>query len=249
MKFDFEYGVCDFSLVKDKLINCRNKERLPENAKSIILFAFPYKIKDEKPKNISRYAAITDYHTVVMSYLNNMITDLKNEYPHNEFIAFCDNSPIPEVFAAASCGLGVRGKNGLLINDKYGSFVFIGEIVTDLYIEHTAQYTECINCGVCEKMCPVALNKEKCLSAVTQKKKSLTEEEADGIRKSGCVWGCDICSEVCPMNKGKEKSDIKEFVESYRDEYVLGEDMRERPYAWRGEGVIKRNYNILCGKG
>lgn len=249
MKFDFEYGVCDFALVEDKLINCRNKEKLPKSAKSIILFVFPYKIKEEKPRNISRYAAINDYHIIVMDYLNSIIADLKKEYPHNEFVGFTDNSPIPEVFAAASCGLGVKGKNGLLINEKYGSFVFIGEIVTDLYIEHTAQYGECINCGVCEKMCPVGLGKDKCLSAVTQKKKNLTDEEELQIKNSGCIWGCDICSEVCPMNKGKEKSNIKEFVNSYRDEYVPGEDMTNRPYAWRGAEVIIRNYNILCSKG
>ncbi len=248
MKCDFEYGVCDFSLVADKLINCRNIEKLPKNAKSIILFAFPYKIKDEKPKNISRYAAITDYHTVVINYLNNIIADLKKEYPHNEFVAFCDNSPVPEVFAAVNSGLGVKGKNGLLINDKYGSFVFIGEIVTDLYIEGTSEYNECINCGKCEKMCPVSLNKEKCLSAVTQKKKDLTEDEVNKMILGGCIWGCDICSEVCPMNNNKGKSNIEEFINSYRNEYVLGEDSKDRPYAWRGEGVIKRNYNILCSK-
>ncbi len=248
MKFDFEYGVCDFSAVEDKLINCRNKEKLPNNAKSIILFAFPYKINDEKPKNISRYAAVADYHIIVMEYLNSIIDDLKKEYPNNKFVGFTDNSPIPEVFAAVNAGLGVRGKNGLLINDKYGSFVFIGEIVTDLYIKSTGQYNECLNCGLCKEKCPVALCKEKCLSAVTQKKKLLSESEQELIRNNGSVWGCDICSEVCPMNKNKAKSNIKEFIECYRNEYVVGEDSVNRPYNWRGEAVITRNHNILCGK-
>ncbi|MEE0945801.1 MAG: QueG-associated DUF1730 domain-containing protein [Acutalibacteraceae bacterium] len=248
MKTEFQYGICDFALVSDNLINCRNIEKLPENAKSIITFAFPYKIKAEKPLNISRYAAVADYHNIVPKYLQNIANELKQKYPNNEFVVFCDNSPIPEVQAGVLGGLGVRGKNGLLINDKYGSFVFLGEIVTDLYIKSENTYNECINCGACLKACPVKLNKENCLSAVTQKKKELSETEKELIKKYGSVWGCDICSEVCPMNKGKEFTNVKEFIESYRNEYTLNESIENRAYAWRGEGVIKRNYNILCGK-
>ena len=72
-----EFAVCDFSFVKDKLINCRAKGRLPKNAKSIIMAAFPYKVKNEKPLNISRYAAVKDYHIVCKEMLEKAKEQLK----------------------------------------------------------------------------------------------------------------------------------------------------------------------------
>lgn len=243
-----EYGVCSFDTVKDHLINCRNIDKIPENPQSIILFTFPYKVKEEKPVNISRYAAVPDYHPIIMESLENQIKSLKTAYPNNKFVAFADNSPIPEVFAASVAGLGVMGKNGLLITDEYGSFVFIGEIVTDLPLATQNKITKCENCGLCLKKCPVSLNKERCLSAVTQKKQELSKEEEALIKENGYIWGCDICSEICPMNKNKKISHIKAFTENYRNEYVLSEDITGRAFAWRGEKVIMRNHNILYNK-
>lgn len=237
----FPFGVCSFEAVKDKLINCRKKAEIPENAKSIIIFAFPYKVREEKPLNISRYAAVTDYHTVVEKYLTDYCKVLGNEFKNNRFVPFVDNSPIPEVYAGAVSGLGVEGKNGLLITKEYGSFVFLGEIVTDLYIESQNKYSSCINCGLCERLCPVALNKENCISKITQQKKDLTDEQKDLIKKNGSVWGCDICSDNCPLNKGAKLTDIKEFISSYRQKYEIGEDFANRPYSWRGKEVIERN--------
>lgn len=238
-------GVCSFSEVQDKLISCRNKEKLPENAKSVILFLFPYKVKQEKPKNICRYASVADYHTICDNILQGYVKILKNEHNEHNFVPFVDNSPIPEVYAASVAGLGDVGKNGLLINKDYGSYVFIGEIVTDLEIEANSFYSECIDCGACKKACPVGLDKQKCLSAVSQKKGELSKEEADLLKNSGCVWGCDICAEVCPMNKDKKTTNIEEFIGSYRNGYTLSEDITDRAYAWRGEKVIKRNYEII----
>lgn len=240
------YGVCSFDLVKDRLISCRKKADIPENAKSILLFTFPYKVKEEKPENISRYSAVADYHPIVEQKLQQYASALKTAFPENFFVPFVDNSPIPEVYAAACANLGVIGQNGLLITKEYGSFVFIGEIVTDMYIETENSYKECLRCGLCEKACPVGLDKTKCLSKVTQQKKDLTEEQKLLIQKSGCIWGCDICAEVCPLNQNKKLTIIKEFRETYRDSYVLGEDSQNRPYIWRGEEIIKRNHNILC---
>ena len=240
-----EFGVCSFDLIKDRLLECRKKADIPENAKSVIVFTFPYKVFEEKPENISRYAAVRDYHPVIESFLKEYAEKLKAVYKENLFNVFVDNSPVPEVYCAAAAGLGVIGENGLLITEKYGSFVFIGEIVTDLYIPCENKVNYCINCGACRKACPVGLNKEKCLSAVTQKKKELTEEEISLIKNNGTVWGCDICAEACPMNKEKELTHIKEFTDSYRNSYSPDEDPTNRPYIWRGKNVIDRNNNIM----
>ena len=239
-------GVCSFSNIKENLLPCRKIKEIHEKAKSVIVFVFPYKVKEEKPLNISRYAAICDYHNVANQILTRFCQALKTEFNENSFVPFCDNSPVPEVLAAVKAGLGVRGKNGLLINETFGSFVFIGEIVTDLEIEHTNFDNTCINCGACDKACPVSLYKENCLSSITQQKKELNKREKELLKKAGCVWGCDICSEICPMNKGKEFTYIEEFIKTYRNAYNKGEDTANRPYIWRGKEIIERNHNILC---
>lgn len=247
----YEAKICEFSFVKDYLLPCRAKDRLPNGAKSIIMAAFPYKVKDCPPENISRYAAVADYHDVVGKMLGCAAEKLAGAYPDNKFEWFSDNSPVPEVAAGVHAGLGKLGKNGLLINKKYGSFVFLGEIVTDMFIlpdEAAKNEQKCLDCGQCKTACPSKLSKEYCLSAVNQKKKGLTKDEIRQIQKSGCVWGCDICSEVCPMNKNTEVTYIGEFISGYRNKYLPEEDSDGRAYNWRGEEVIKRNFDIINGK-
>lgn len=237
-------GFCAFDEVKDKLLDCRAKNRLPENSKTIIMCAFPYKVKENVPKRLSRYAAIPDYHIVCGEMLNKACKELKEEYSQNTFEAFCDNSPIPEVHTAALAGLGAKGDNGLLITKDYGSFVFLGEIVTDLDIPCEEKYTECLHCGKCKTTCPVALDKTACLSDLSQKKQ-LTDDELQTLKKNHILWGCDICQNACPMNSGGKYTDINEFINGYRNEYSPDEDSQGRPYTWRGERVIKRNYDNL----
>ncbi|MBR3592704.1 MAG: epoxyqueuosine reductase [Clostridia bacterium] len=237
-------GFCAFNDVKEHLLECRAKERLPKNSKTIIICVFPYKVKENEPKFLSRYAAIPDYHTVCGEMLSAACKKLKEKYPQNEFEYFCDNSPIPEVHTAAVSGLGVKGDNGLLITKEYGSFVFLGEIVTDLHIDCENEYNECIHCGKCKTACPVKLDKTKCLSNLSQKKK-LVDRELKTLKQNNILWGCDICQNICPMNKNAQKTYINEFINGYRNEYSPGEDTANRPYTWRGESVIKRNYDNL----
>ena len=208
----------------------------------MIVAAFPYKVKELPPKNISRYAAVCDYHEVVKLYLGKAAENLKKMFPENSFEAFCDNSPINERLAAAKAGLGVLGKNGLLITKEYGSFVFLGEIVCDIQTNAPIhEITYCNMCSLCEKNCPVSLNKDMCLSHLSQKK-NLNKTELEILKENKILWGCDICAENCPYNKDAKITYIKEFLSSYRDEFSLGEDYTFRAYTWRGEEAIKRNY-------
>lgn len=237
-------GFCAFEDINTHLLDCRAKERLPQNAKTVIVCAFPYKVGDEPPKNLSRYAAVADYHIIVGNMLETACQKLKQNFCGNSFERFCDNSPIPEVYSAAAAGLGIKGDNGLLITKKHGSFVFLGEIVTDIEIECKNQYAECSHCGKCKKECPVSLNKEKCLSNLSQKKK-LDEQELKILRENNILWGCDICQNACPMNKNAQNTNIDEFINSYRNEYIIGEDTSGRPYTWRGIEPINRNAKNL----
>ena len=173
---------------------------------------------------------------------------LSNEFNGFCFEAFTDNSPIPEVKAAAISGLGIIGKNKLLINEKWGSFVFLGEIITDMEIKFPpTKIKDCINCRKCIEICPTKFLEDQnntCLSHITQKKK-IDEKEEKIIKKGKSVFGCDKCQEVCPLNKDKPLTNIKEFLESYREKYELGEDNKNRAYNWRGEEIIKRNFEII----
>ncbi len=247
------WGICPFENLRGRLIDCRAKSRLPENAKSVIVVCFPYLLDESEYTdiNISKYAVVTDYHKVAIARLEKAVSQLKKIYPQNEFSAFSDNSPIPEVKAACLAGLGVRGMNSLLITKKYGSFVFIGEIVTDLKLDYVENKEKlCSGCKKCIESCPSSAIKENgfdrkiCLSEITQKKGELSEEEIRLMKECGCVWGCDICQDVCPMNKNAAATQIEEFLSSPVSYVTEGCSLEERAYEWRGRKVIDRNISI-----
>lgn len=243
------YGFCEFKNFENSLFECRAKSRIPSDSKTVITFLFPYKVKNEKPINLSRYAAVDDYHFVAGKILNEINEKLKENYKENNFEWFIDNSPIDEVKAGVLSGIGVKGKNNLLINKKYGSYCFIGEIVTDYKIQSVNNInTECINCDKCLNACPTGFLKDKnkkCLSEITQQKAELLNEEINLIRDTGIIWGCDICQDICPMNKDLSFTNIKGFIDTYKEKYEENEDIKNRAYAWRGEKVIRRNFEIL----
>ena len=109
-----------------------------------------------------------------------------------------------------AAGLGVLGDNGLLITPRWGSFVFIGEIITlSEAPPEPAPLKFCAHCGRCSAACP---SPDSCLSALTQKKGALSAGEEELIRRSGSVWGCDICQLACPCNDGAEETAIPEFA-------------------------------------
>ena len=131
------FGCCPFEPLRPQILECRAKERLPADAKSIFVALFPYAMEEAAYQggNLSRYAAVGDYHEIVPQYLKRAVSALEQAFPEEAFVPFTDNSPIPEVRAAALAGLGRIGQNGLLIHERYGSWVFIGEIVTTLPID------------------------------------------------------------------------------------------------------------------
>ncbi|MBR3588466.1 MAG: DUF1730 domain-containing protein [Clostridia bacterium] len=248
------FGFSPFAIYKDKLLDCRGKSRIPENTKTVITLLFPYYLGEEAYENlnVSRYAAVSDYHTVAGKYLGIICEELKKEYPENEFVYFADNSPIPEVFAAVKSGLGVKGRNGLFINEKYGSWVFIGEIITDLFVPcEEKEITFCVDCRKCLDACPTGVlkdevfDKEKCLSHISQKKGEIPEEYKEMMKRLNCAWGCDECQKACPYNINAEKTTIREFIESFNPVVTGDTSIEGRAFEWRGDKVIRRNIEVL----
>ena len=250
------WGVCDFAPFAEHILPCRAAKRLPENAQSILVTLFPYYLGEDAyaDSNISRYAVVPDYNDFLRDLLTEAADRLTELYPGEQFVAFCGNSPLPEVAAAVRAGLGTRGRNSLLLTEKYGSWVFIGEIVTTMHLPPAQNELHlCDGCDLCIRACPTGALSENgfdetlCLSAITQQKKPLTKEQEEMIRQTGCAWGCDICQKACPKNRGAEKTEIELFLNGIKMRAEHGDDLTGRAYGWRGAKVIERNLDILDG--
>ena len=236
-----------------------------------ILFAVPYLVTanvSDPRRNLSLYAVPRDYHGYMKVVEATVLPSLGQSFPDRTFALFADHSPILEVDAAARAGLGVLGLNGLLITPDYGSFVFLGEMVTDAdYTAVTgdpvpsfpAEPPLCEECGACLAACPMECrdgDRTRCLSALTQKKGDLTAEETDAVLRGGLVWGCDICQLACPHNlrviRGGHDTSIPYFTDdrlTRLDSGILSamsdEAFSSRAYAWRGRKVIARNISLF----
>ena len=248
------WGICAYAPFRDKILPCRAASRIPQDAKSVIVALFPYYLGEDAydGSNISRYAAVPDYNDFMKLFLQQAAGAMQKAYPDEQFEAFCGNSPLPEVYAAVCAGLGTRGRNGLLLTETYGSWVFIGEIVTTMALPAADQRLSlCDGCDRCIRACPTGalqpdgFQAEKCLSAITQQKKPLTPEQESLIQKTGCAWGCDICQKACPRNKGAAKTEIRLFLEGAKVRAEHDEDLQGRAYGWRGKAVIERNLSLL----
>ncbi len=246
-----EYAVIPFD--ESLVINPRLMPK--EKINSIVVFLVPYKSECVPKDNygISAYARVKDYHSYMKTLFGALVPKLSQKFGAN-FYGFADHSPVNEKLCAAYGGLGVIGKNSLLINEKYGSFVFIGVCLTPLKTENKAKdILSCINCGKCTLCCPgqaiteMGIIGEKCLSGLSQKKK-LTEEEQKKVTEAGLCWGCDVCQNVCPMNEKALFSPIDYFTDTYLDSISpeLIESMNDEEYSmyafsWRKKEVILRN--------
>ena len=240
------------------------------------LFAVPYVLCEDvknPARNLSLYAVPRDYHGYFETLGQRLLPALKAHFPAFEFALFADHSPLDEVHAAAICGMGVVGLNGLFIHQTYGSFVFLAEVVTDAPWESATglgadaipegRVKSCHACGACVRACPAGClpnHREGCLSALTQKKGTLTPDEIQKLKSHPLVWGCDTCQMVCPYNqlaiKKKKDTPITYFREQryvhITAEDILAmsdEDFAMRAFAWRGRAVILRNLEIKKSEG
>ena len=223
---------------------------MPENIKSAIVWLIPYYTGKHENRNVSLYAVSRDYHLYARELNSRLCALAKAHFPNDEFYGFCDSSPVNEVAAAITAGLGVLGKNRLLINEKYGSFVFIGCLLSTLPPENPVGFAmkSCNGCGKCIKACGfLSGDRDYCMSDLNQKK-TVTDEELAAIRAEKIRWGCDVCQEVCPMNKEVSETPI-EFFREEQLEWVTSEILenmpkdvfKKRAYSWRGKKTILRN--------
>lgn len=235
-------------------------EALCPGAKTILVGAFPYYAGDT-PGNLSLYCRGEDYHLVLGRRLQTVVDGLAQQHPDHHFIPGADNNPVPELAAAELAGVGWRGRHGLRIVPPYGSYVFLGTILTDLDVSQTGPSpgTLCgAHCRACQKACPTGAltdtgcDLSKCLSELTQKKGDLSPEVAAQITHSPTVWGCDLCQRACPHNKQAALTPLPEFREDLLPSLTLADldglsnkafrrQYAARAFSWRGIAPLKRN--------
>jgi len=157
---------------------------------------------------ISRYAWGDDYHDVMKAMLERVLGRLREEAPPFEARTYVDTGPIAEKAWAAAAGLGAWGKNGCLLHPEHGSWLFLGEIVTDLDLPADAPRADlCGTCTACLEACPTqalvapyVLDARRCISYLTiEVKGAVPEGLREGMGRH--VFGCDICQDVCPWNR------------------------------------------------
>ena len=207
--------------------------------RTAILFVVPYYSGEVQGRTLSVYAAARDYHLYFRALFSAWIPVLEATFPGYTFSGYSDNAPIDERHAALIAGLGIRGDNGLFLDEEYGSYVFLGEILTDLPTDicrgapwdEACAYTweevpGCMHCGACRDACPMYGNPfgvTECLSAVTQTKhldtlcrgKQYTPSDCERlIRYYGTAWGCDRCQSSCPHNRAGKITPVRFFLES-----------------------------------
>ena len=261
-----QYAVIPFSACRvtlQKLLD-REPDFVP---RTVLLYLVPYYAGPTE--NLSLYAASRDYHLFFRAFGEKLIGYLKTVFADGGFRSYGDHSPINECDAATKAGLGVIGRNGLLIHPQYASLVFIGDLVTDVPPEDFPGCREpqavsyCENCGCCANACPTGIlsgKGELCLSAVTQKKGELTPEEKQLILDHGSAWGCDLCQVSCPhvkraIESGEALSPVPFFKvdRTSRLTYDLvaampEDEFKSRAYAWRGRKTLLRNLALLEGR-
>lgn len=259
-----------------------------EEGKTIISIGFPYLalkkdmdievfndgIKEDMVVNekyndgFSVYTRGIDYHHVLNKYLNEIARIIESYGGKAEI--FVDSNTLPERYIAYLAGVGFIGKNNLVITKKYGSYVFLGEIITDLEIydedkgtfDDINLFKECGECNICYTECPTkAINSVRkncniCLSYLTQKKE-LKDWEMEKLE--GRIFGCDSCQSKCPYNENIEYSSIEEFKSFYfmdniNEEFIINmnnsefkETFKKTSCGWRGKNILKRNALIRKG--
>ena len=252
----------DLQIVENNIDKRINPFLLYKAVKSIIVVSFPYVSKAQALENkshvVSRSSWGLDYHIVLKDKLKAVLEILESN--NKTGIILSDNHPLPEKHLAYLAGLGNYGKNTLLINPQYGSFFFIGLILTDMEFSDydTPKYEDiCQSCNLCLKACPTGaisearyLNVGRCMSYLTQSKALIPEAFLGKFVKF--TFGCDLCQSACVYNNRDDIPVLNEFIPRGLEvvkvknlQNLSNKDFKEKyktlAASYRGKNVLLRN--------
>jgi epoxyqueuosine reductase len=193
------------------------------NAKSVICVALNYYTPAQHSSTpalgkISRYAWGNDYHIVLMKRLEKLYECIQSEIPGVKGKIYVDTGPVMDKVWAARAGIGWLGKHTNIITRKFGSWVFLGEILIDAELEYDAPMSDlCGTCTACLDACPThaivqpyVLDANKCISYLTiEHRGELPKDIVTHFQN--WIYGCDICQDVCPWNRFQNETDEPAF--------------------------------------
>jgi epoxyqueuosine reductase len=228
-----------------------NPESLLPGAKSLVVTGLSYyseKLqKDPRAPVLSRYNYGDDYHEVIKSKLEKLLSWIKSVKPEAEGRPFVDSESLLEKPWAREAGLGWQGRHSILISKEIGSFFFIGILILNINLNYDPPFTgeNCGKCRLCMDECPTGainenktINARKCIANVTIERRGPVPEELIpylGRR----IYGCDRCQEVCPWNKKAKHNKTPEFA--INDE-VAGMSLED----WKN--LSRQQFSRLFGK-
>jgi len=211
------HGQMSFIARKPRL-RC-DPELFSENVKSIISVGVNYYndpgFESDKPY-ISIYARNKPYQEVIRDRLNDLLSFTKEHSSCNHAKIAVDTSPTLDKHWAIKSGLGWRGKNSLVLNEKFGSFIFLGEIFIDIELPPDDPVADkCGDCQLCIEACPTgalfapySVDASKCVSYLNLEA-STPLENPELIENN--LFGCDHCQLVCPYNQDQNETIWPEF--------------------------------------
>ncbi|WP_191566210.1 tRNA epoxyqueuosine(34) reductase QueG [Metabacillus idriensis] len=245
-----------------------NPDLLLPGSKSIIsiALAYPSKLKDaprstkEDRRGIfCRASWGQDYHHILRDRLNKLEAFIQQKVPGAEFRSMVDTGELSDRAVAERAGIGWSGKNCAIITPEFGSYVYLGEIVTNLpFSPDIPMEDRCGSCTICVDACPTGalvqggqLDSNKCIAFLTQTKGFLKDQYRKKLGNR--LYGCDTCQTVCPENKGKDfhlhaemepdpeiaKPKLKPLLTMSNREFK--EKFGHVSGSWRGKKPIQRN--------
>lgn len=217
------------------------RQIMPE-VRSLICVALNYytpQVREDRPEQakISRYGWGRDYHRILHKRLKALALWLESQRDGILARYYADTGPVSDKFWAQQAGLGWIAKNSNVITREYGSWVFLGEVLTNLELEPDRPHTaHCGTCTRCLEACPTqaitqpfVVDANRCIAYHTIENRAEALPSEIAAQMQGWVAGCDICQEVCPWNQRfAQETDVTDF----------------QPYPWNVNPILSELSNL-----